>query len=158
MHPVTPTVYKFTTIYYNGRRPRETIHPLLPSTERGKERERERGAKWKFRNDSIGGGWRIQRSKEKRREERLAGGRRIACQIVIVLKDRGKETVAWRAKHACNRPGDLRDPISAELCQEIETLSWIAGKIASFLQTILYFPLFLRDSSPASSLVKILVP
>lgn len=42
MHPVTPTVYKFTTIYYNGRRPRETIHPLLPSTERGKERERER--------------------------------------------------------------------------------------------------------------------
>lgn len=57
-------------------------------------------------------------------EERLAGGgRRIACQIVIVLKDRREETVAWRAKHACNRPGDLRDPISAQLCQEIETLS-----------------------------------
>lgn len=60
---------------------------------------------------------------ETKGEERLAGGRRIACQIVIVLKDRGKGTVAWRAKHACNRPGDLRDPISAELCQEIETLS-----------------------------------
>lgn len=82
-------------------------------------------------------------------EERLAGGgRRIACQIVIVLKDRGEETVAWRAKHACNRPGDLRDPISAQLCQEIETLSWIAGKIASFLPTILYFPLFLLHHSP----------
>lgn len=54
-------------------------------------------------------------------------GGRIACQLAIVLKDQG-ETVAWRARHAYNRAGDLRDPISVELRQEIETLSRFFGK------------------------------
>lgn len=47
--------------------------------------------------------------------------------------------VAWRAKHAYNRHGDLRDPISAEVRQEIETLSWIAGKSCRSLKRAFAF-------------------